>query len=46
MTSALKLLVGSQEKHRACKNKINWCVDVVVWSDVQIAYRPADATTS
>ena len=45
--SALTLLVGRQEGHPACKNLrggvLAW---LFVWSDVQIAYGPADATAT
>jgi len=45
--SALTLLVGRQEGHPACK-KLSGGVLVwlSVWSKVQIAYSPADATAT
>ena len=48
--SALTLLVGRQEGHPACKNRVMGCCRGYLsglWSVVQIvAYGPADATTS
>jgi len=45
--SALTLLVGRQEGHPACKKLsggvLAW---LFVWSEVQIAYVPADATAT
>jgi len=45
--SALTLLVGRQEGHPACKKLsgevLAW---LSVWSEVQLAYRPADATAT
>jgi len=45
--SALMLLVGRQEGHPACKKLssevLAW---LSVWSKVQIAYGPADATAT
>jgi len=45
--SALTLLVGRQEGHLACK-KLSSEVQVwlSVWSEVQFAYGPADATAT
>jgi len=44
----LTLLVGSQEKHLACKNMSDEVLALLsVWSEVQmIAYGPADATAT
>ena len=45
--SALTLLVGWQEGHPACKNLSGGVVAwFSVWSKVQIAYSPADATAT
>ena len=45
--SALTLLVGWQEGHPACKKQgggvLAW---LSVWSEVQLAYGPADATAT
>jgi len=45
--SALTLLVGRQEEHPACKKLsggvLAW---LSVWSEVQTAYGPADATAT
>ena len=45
--SALTLLVGRQEEHPVCKKLsgevLAW---LSVWSEVQIAYCPADATAT
>jgi len=45
--SALTLLVGWQEGHPACKKLsgevLAW---LSVWSEVQLAYGPADATAT
>jgi len=45
--SALTLLVGRQEGHPACKKLssevLAW---LSVWSEVQIAYGPADTTAA
>jgi len=45
--SALTLLVGQQEGHPACKKQsggvLAW---LSVWSELQTAYGPADATAT
>ena len=45
--SALTLLAGRQEGHQACKKLssevLAW---LSVWSEMQIAYGPADATAT
>jgi len=46
--SALTLLVGRQEGHPACKNTLSGGVLawLSVWSEVRLAYGPADATAT
>ena len=46
--SALTLLVGRQEGHPACKKTLSGGVLVwlSVWSEVRLAYGPADATAT
>jgi len=43
----LTLLVGRQEGHPACKKTEWWVLAwLSVWSKVQLAYGPADATAT
>jgi len=45
--SALTLLVGQQEGHPARKKVERWGMAwLSVWSEMQIAYGPADATAT
>jgi len=44
--SALRLLVGWQEGHPACKKTEWWSAGVVIWGKVEICIRPADATAA
>jgi len=45
--SALTLLVGQQEGHPACKKLSGGVLEwLYVWSELQTAYVPADATVT